>query len=187
MVRGQETSPLVAVYYELVRLKQLDRQGWLRRGISEERCESVAEHSFGVALVAYLVAEEHFPELDLSKVLRLALLHDLGEIDAGDLTPADNVSRREKHRRERRSVVRVLGKLPRGAEYIALWEEYERQESPEARFVRQIDRLEMALQASAYEHREGVDLGEFFSSAEDSLSAAPLRRLLDELKALRPP
>ncbi|MCP4655236.1 MAG: HD domain-containing protein, partial [bacterium] len=47
VVRGQETSPLVAVYYELVRLKQLYRRGWLLRG-PEKRCESVAEHSFGV-------------------------------------------------------------------------------------------------------------------------------------------
>ena len=186
MVRGKKTSPLVAVYYELVRLKQLCRRGWLRRGIPKERCESVAEHSFGVALLAYLVAEEHFPELDLSKVLRLALLHDLGEIDAGDLTPADNVGPREKHRRERQSVVRVLGQMPQGAQYIALWEEYERQESPEARFVRQIDRLEMALQASAYEHREAVDLAEFYASAASSQTAAPLRRLLAELEDLRP-
>lgn len=180
-------SPFLAAYFELLHLKHLYRQGWLHRGIPEKQCESVADHCFGVALLAYFLAEEHFPELDLPKVLRLALLHDVGEVYAGDLTPADGVSAGEKHERERQSVVRVLGKLPRGPEYVALWEEYERQESPEARFVRKVDRLEMALQAGAYEHLYGADLSELFASARDGLNDPPLRRLLAELDDLRPP
>lgn len=183
--RAGRIPPIIEAYFEFCHLKQLYRQGWLQRGVPPERCESVAEHSFGVTLLAVLLAEAHFPDLDAEKVIRIALLHDLGEIYAGDLTPADNVDADEKHRRERVSVEKVLLKLPRGARYVALWEEYERQETPEAQFVRQIDRLEMALQASVYEHQQLADLGEFFTSAGEAVTLPELRAVLEALKGVR--
>ncbi len=123
--------------------------------------------------------------MDVLKVLRMALLHDFGEIYVGDITPADAIDRDEKYRLERRAVLQVFNKLPRGADYIDLWEEYEQGVSPEARFVRQLDRLEMALQASVYEHQQLADLSEFFVSAEQALTAPGLQSLLEALKALR--
>ncbi len=148
LLRDKDVSAFLEAWFEITHLKQLYRQGWLGRGVGAERCESVADHSFAVALLVLLLAEASFPGLDREKLLRLALLHDLDEIHAGDLTPADGVTAREKSERERRSVVRTLGKLPGGAGYVELWEEYERQTTPEARLVRQVDRLEMALQAA---------------------------------------
>jgi putative hydrolase of HD superfamily len=185
-LRGRETPPLVEAYFEINHLKQLYRQGWLRRGIPRERCESVAEHSFAVALLALLLADVQAPGLDLSKALRMALLHDLGEIYAGDLTPADAVSAGEKHRLEEQAVVQVLAKLPGGAAHVALWQEYERGASPEARYIRQVDRLEMALQASVYESQGLADLAEFFASAGHDLFLPRLRGILAALEALRP-
>ena len=178
-------SPLIEAYFEFNHLKQLYRQGWLQRGIPPSRCESVAEHTFGVALLALFIAETYAPTLDTSKVLRLALLHDFGEIYVGDLTPADGVNRAEKQQRERQAVTQVLHKLPRGATYVALWEEYERGESPEARFVRQMDRLEMVLQASVYEHQGLADLSEFFASVQPVLTDPAVREILQELEGLR--
>jgi putative hydrolase of HD superfamily len=183
-LQGRKTSPLIEAYFEFSHLKQLYRQGWLRRGIPPDRCESVAEHSFCVALLALFLADACLAGLDLSKVVRMALLHDFGEIYAGDLTPGDMVGPQEKHQLEEQSVVQVLKKLPHGTAYIALWEEYERGESPEAQFVRQVDRLEMALQASVYEHQGWADLAEFFASAEQATSMPPLRAILAELQAL---
>lgn len=184
-LQGKQTLPLIEAYFEFNHLKQLYRQGWLRRGIPPEQCESVAEHTFGVAMLAMFLADAHFPDLDLPKVLRLALLHDLGEIYSGDLTPADGVSPAEKKRREAEAVVEVLGKLPNGESYLELWREYEQQQSAEARFVKQIDRLEMILQASVYEHQELADLGEFFVSVEPVLNEPPFRTLWEALMALR--
>ncbi|ETW95356.1 MAG: phosphodiesterase [Candidatus Entotheonella factor] len=181
----RQVSPLIEVYFEFNHLKQLYRQGWLQRGIPHARCESVAEHTFGVAVLALLLAEAHFPDLDACKVLRMALLHDFGEIYAGDITPAHGIDRSEKVRLERQAVHQVFGKLTRGADYLALWEEYERGASPEAQFVRQIDRLEMVLQASVYEHQELADLSEFFTSVEQALSTPALQSILHELKAMR--
>jgi putative hydrolase of HD superfamily len=184
-LEGKQVLPLIEAYFEFNHLKQLYRQGWLRRGVPPERCESVAEHSFGVALLAMFLAEAHFPELEAGKVIRLALLHDFGEIYAGDITPSDGVSRAEKVRQEQAGVAQVLAKLPQGERYLALWEEYEQQRSPEARFVRQIDRLEMALQASVYEHQGLADLSEFFDSVREFLNEIQLQAILRELEEMR--
>jgi putative hydrolase of HD superfamily len=182
---ARQVVPLIEAYFEFNHLKQLYRQGWLQHGVPHARCESVAEHTFGVAMLAMFLADAHFPDLDASKVLRMALLHDFGEIYAGDITPADGLDRSEKLRLERHAVQQVLSKLGRGADYLALWEAYERGTSPEAQFVRQIDRLEMALQASVYEHQELADLSEFFTSVAQALSAPALQSILRDLIAMR--
>lgn len=178
-------SPIIEAYFEFNHLKQLYRQGWLQRGVPHARCESVAEHTFGVAVLALFLSAAHLPDLDVSKVLRMALLHDFGEIYVGDITPADGMDREVKRRLEQQAVQQVLHKLPRGADYIALWEEYERGASHEAQFVRQMDRLEMALQASVYEHQGLADLSEFFTSVERALSDPSLQAILHELTAVR--
>ena len=114
LLEDEKTGSFVRFYFELSHLKQIYRQGWLQRGIPAERCESVAEHSYAVAMLAMFVAEERFPELDSLQVLRLALLHDFGEIDAGDLTPSDGIGKAEKSGMERKSVERVCSLSPRG-------------------------------------------------------------------------
>lgn len=177
----QNLSPLAAAYFELVHLKQLYRQGWLRRGIPPERCESVAEHVFGMAMLAWWIADAHFPHLNRDKIIRMTLVHELGEIYTGDLVPADAVPVEEKHRREREGLWQVVGKLPLGAEYLALWEEYERGSTPEARFVKQIDRLEMAFQARVYQQQGFANLSEFFASAAAGVEDPVLREILAEL------
>lgn len=186
LLHGRKTLPLIEAYFELNQLKQLFRQGWLRVGLPPERCESVAEHSLFVALLCLFIAEGWFPEADASKVVRIALLHDLGEAYVGDLTPHDGVGREEKHALERQAVERILGKLPRGAEYVALWDEYEHGSSFEARLVRQVDRLEMGMQACVYEHQGAGDLSQFYASVEKALESPELRAVLAELEALRP-
>lgn len=183
---GQALLPLIQTYFELNHLKQLYRQGWLRVGIPPERCESVAEHSLGVALLCLFIADTWFPEADGAKVVRIALLHDLGEARVGDITPHDGVSHGQKHALERQAMEQILRGLPRGAEYLALWEEYEQGTSFEARLVRQVDRLEMALQACVYEHQGFGDLTQFFASAEKALESPELRAVLAELQATRP-
>lgn len=185
-LNGRATLPLIEAYFELHHLKQLFRQGWLRAGIPRERCESVAEHSYFVALLCLFLADSHFPEADAAKLVRMALVHDAGEARVGDITPHDGVLPEEKHARERRAVEEMLGRLPRGAEYVALWDEYERGASLEARLVRQVDRLEMGLQACVYELQGAGDLSQFFASAEKALDAPALKSVLAELRALRP-
>ena len=175
----------VRAYFELSHLKQLYRQGWLKRGISTRRCESVADHSFATALLTYWLARAEFPELDAERVLQMALMHDLGEIYVGDLTPQDQINPQSKHEQERRAVNQIFDNLPGGNTYILIWEEFEAAISPEARFVRQIDRLEMALQACLYEHQGETGLQEFFDSADLAVSDLRLRRIFDTLLSCR--
>lgn len=169
---------LAAVYFEFNRLKQLYRQGWLQQGLSRERCESVAEHSFGVALLSMLFAQTRPSGIDALKTIKMALLHDFGEIYTGDFTPQDAFPLDEKHELEYQSVLSVFRHWPDGADLIAIWEEFERGETGEARLVRQADRLEMAFQALIYDRQNLVDPASFLSSASRALEDPELQLIL---------
>jgi putative hydrolase of HD superfamily len=173
-------APLITAFFEVCHLKQLYRQGWLRGGVPRERCESIADHSFGVAMLASWLAQAR-PELDAAKVVRMALLHDLGEVYAGDIIPSDGVNEAEKHQREAEGVRKILSRLPEGEGAIQLWDEFEAGISPEARFVRQVDRLEMGLQAAVYQRQGLIPGDEFFKSARQALVEPDLSALLDEI------
>lgn len=179
-------SALLKSCMEFNHLKHLFRQGWLRAGITRARCETVAEHTLGVSLLALFLADEHFPKINKAKLLRMALLHDFGEIYAGDIIPADGVSLARKHRLEKTSVRKVLGRLPRGRQYLALWQEFEDGRTAEARLLRELDRLEMALQACAYEREGLADLSRFFASADKAVTSPALRKVLRNIQRARP-
>ena len=181
---GKKSLPIIEVFYEFNHLKSLYRQGWLRHGISKEQCETVAEHSMGVALLALFLADERFPEMDKGKLILMGLLHDFGEIYAGDIVPG-KMSLADKHELERKSVERVFSRLSKGKEYLAVWEEFEAGKTAEARFMKEIDRLEMGLQASVYEQEGPVDLSVFFDSTDKALTTPALREILAALRNLR--
>jgi putative hydrolase of HD superfamily len=178
-------DPIISTYFDICHLKQLYRQGWLLREIPPEYCESVADHTFGVAMLAMLLAKAHFPELDQARLLQLALIHDVGEVHVGDIVPGAGIGPNEKYQLEKESFSLVFGNIPRREEYQSLWDEYEQGKSPESRFIRQVDKLEMALQASLYEHQLGFDLGDFFTSAEKAIESDELKKILVELENLR--
>ena len=110
----------------------------------------------------------------------VALVHDLAESLVGDITPHDGVSADEKRRREEEAM-RALAELSGDGEILDLWREYDAAESPEARFVKELDKLETAMQAAEYERRDGVALDEFRATADARLSTPLLRDLLAAL------
>ncbi len=172
---------LLQVYFEFAQLKNLLRQGWLQGGLSEKKCESVADHSFASAILAWLVADEYRPDLDIEKIIKMALLHEVGEIYAGDLTPNDNVSPNEKFLLEYSSMKKVLSKLPNSKAWCELWEEFDRGKTPEAAFVKQIDKLEMALQAKIYEKNNEFQAEGFFESAQKVMDSDEFKILFAEM------
>lgn len=172
------TEPLLDVLLEALGLKALPRTGWGRRGVPHP--ESVAAHSWGVAWLTLVLLP---PELDRERALTYAVLHDLAEVRTGDLTPHDGVSAATKHAREREVMQALCAGLPRGAAVLGAWDAYEAQDDPEARFVRQLDRLDMALQAVAYQASTPADLTEFLSSAAGVVRDPALVPLLDALRA----
>jgi putative hydrolases of HD superfamily len=152
---------VVKLYSEINKLKELTRAGWLKH-LPKEKCEHVADHCFNMALLALFTAERYYPELDVLKVVKMALIHELGEIYAGDITPYDTISAEEKFKKEKESFEKVFESFTNKDEYIALWQEFEAGNTPEARFVRNIDIIEMALQAKTYENKYELDLHEAF-------------------------
>jgi len=145
-------------------LKALPRAGWVRAGVQQP--ESVAAHSWGVGWLVLVLCPEG---VNRERALAMAVVHDLPEIIAGDITPHDGVSGEDKHAREASALAMLTGDLPAGDEVRTLWNEYEAGATPEARFVKACDKLDMALQASVYAADQGVDTAEFVTSALEKL------------------
>jgi putative hydrolase of HD superfamily len=99
-------------------------------------------------------------ELDLQRVLELCILHDIAEVRVGDITPHDDIHPDEKHRLETQAIHEM------GIEASEIFAEYESQSTPESRFVRYLDKLDMALQAEIYES-QNLDLSEFKKAVEE--------------------
>jgi len=176
---------LLRFFHLAGRLKETPRAGWSLRGIAAP--ESVAEHSHRMALLALVLAPRAEPPLDAARCVAMALVHDLAEALVGDITPFDGVDAREKRRREEEAM-RTLAALEDDDGLLGLWREYAAAETPEARLVKELDRLETVLQASEYGAREDVGhaaLGEFWDGAAARLSSAGTRALLDALRRER--
>lgn len=129
---------------EIDKLKQVLRQTSL---INQSRKENDAEHSWHLAIMAILLSEYAAEDIDLLQVLRMVLIHDLVEIDAGDTFCYDQAALADQAQREQRAANRIFGLLPadQAAELRAVWEEFEARKSPEARFAAALDRLQPLL------------------------------------------
>ncbi|MCF7802226.1 MAG: HD domain-containing protein [Candidatus Marinimicrobia bacterium] len=162
-------------------LKQTKRAGWLQSGITPAEGESVADHSFFVALLALLIAPAEGEHINREKAVQMALLHDLAESVIGDLTPEDGVTATEKFNREKSALQQLLGDIPDGEALMMLWLEFEQGDSPEAEFVRRLDKLEMALQAARYEKSTGINLAHFFTGVSELFHQGELTPALYQL------
>jgi putative hydrolases of HD superfamily len=125
---------------EIDRLKGVLRQSYL---IDSDRHENSAEHSWHLAVAAMVLAEHAKERIDVSKVIRLVLVHDLVEIDAGDTFIYDDAGNVGKAAREQKAANRLFGVLPedQGQTFMALWREFEDRQTPEAKFAFALDRL----------------------------------------------
>jgi putative hydrolases of HD superfamily len=145
---------------EVDRLKEIFRQTVL---INSRRAENDAEHSWHICLMVLVLAEHaNSPGLDVLRVLKMLLVHDIVEIDAGDTFAYDTARMADQHAREVKAAERLFGLLPsdQAAEFRALWDEFEARETPEARFAAAVDRfqpmlLNCATEGSAWQ-RHGV-------------------------------
>lgn len=134
----------VAFLLEADRLKSVLRRTTLADG---SRRENSAEHSWHLALFAIALHEHAEGDVDLLRVLKMLVLHDLVEIDAGDTFAYDEVGRADQQERERRAADRIFGFLPtdQEMELRALWDEFDLRETDDARFAAAVDRLQPVL------------------------------------------
>lgn len=170
-----ERSPLaltrlerqLAFVIEIDKLKAILRQTRLMDGT---RRENDAEHCWHLAMMALVLSEHAAPGVDLARVLKMLLIHDIVEIDAGDtFIYATGDAAASQAEREARAGDRLFGLLPpdQGVELRSLWEEFEARASAEARFARALDRLQPLLQ----NHRNGGGTWREFGIRADQVLA----------------
>lgn len=154
-------------YDELVALKKLVRRGWLLRLDNKERLESDAEHIFSCQMLAAKIIRDKKLQIDQDKVLKMLLYHEIGEIEVGDITVADNIPLAQKYHDEQIAVKNFAVKYDM-PEIYDLWEEFEENKTPEARFCKMIDKLDSVMQAKEFanEYNKPELFDEFYHTAE---------------------
>ena len=174
-------------------LKDVERAGWVLRGV--ERPESVADHSFGTAMLCLLYAHE--AGVDSSRALVVAVVHDIAEVVTGDhIARADPSDRQVTEAAKAVAEQHAIEVLPASEAILEVWREYENRSTPEAVFVRDMNLIDMCLQVLRYERERRYDdsrpvpsvggyvhLDEFFASAESRLATEVGKRLFSQVEA----
>ncbi len=181
---------------ELQRLKRLDRTGWTLRGLPNGT-ESVAAHSFGVSVTAMFLADEMAArglQLEMERVLRLALVHDWAETRVGDMprTATHYFGAEARKLAEGKAFADIIvGAGPAEADYQKLYDDYEQRQSIEARIVKAADVIDLLVQAYALERAGAKGLDEFWEVAITAdfqlppIAKSVVREVLDSLLAER--
>lgn len=144
-------------YYQFIKeaekLKSVTRTAWSQKG----RRESTAEHSWRLALFAGIISED-YPKLNITKVLMMCLIHDIGELEDGDVSAVLRPDSRQKDQKEIEAAKRVFSLLPSpsGERLLKLLEEYQEAQTPEARLVKALDKAETIIQ-----HNQGMNPEDF--------------------------
>ncbi len=130
----------IGFIFEADKLKSVLRRSYL---LNENRHENSAEHSWHLSVMALILAEHANADVDMLRVLKMLLVHDIVEIDSGDTYIYDVAGNHTKAAREQEAARRIFGLLPddQSAELQQLWQEFEARETPEARFAAALDRL----------------------------------------------
>lgn len=175
----RESSDLIRFSEFVLALKTIPRKGWQKK-LGMKNPESVADHAYSVAILSMLLSDMR--KLDTGKILKMALLHDLAESVTGDITP-EQMSRAKKEKLEHAAMKKILGTLDvkLQKQYLSIWREYEKNLTPEARLLHQIDKLEMALQAKKY-RKGGISkkkIEPFFDSARNVIRDTDLLKIID--------
>ncbi|EDW77516.1 uncharacterized protein Dwil_GK24540 [Drosophila willistoni] len=171
----------IVQFMELIgNLKHTKRTGWVLRDVSD--CESISGHMYRMSMLTFLL--DGSEGLNQIRCMELALVHDLAESLVGDITPFCGVSKDEKRAMEFKAMEDICKLIePRGKRIMELFEEYEHGQSPESKFVKDLDRLDMVMQAFEYEKRDNCLLKhqEFFDSTEGKFNHPFVKKLVNEI------
>ena len=171
----------VLEYYILCnKLKDVVRTGWIDWKVNRERVESIAEHIFGVQMLAIAMKSEFEYDIDIMKVIYMLAIHELGETIIGDLTQFQ-ISKEEKEKIEHEAVHNILSSLIDGEKIEALFLEFDAHETPEAMFAYQCDKLECDIQCKLYDQEGGVDLSD--QEGNTTISNELVKKLLENGKS----
>lgn len=174
-------SDVITFYMQTAQLKNIYRQGWFEL-VGEDHYvefESVADHSWAVALLAISIIHDKQLPYSIEKCLKIAIIHDLNEIYAGDFTPLSNVSNAEKECAHNASIEKLLDSVNFNNSFKELVVEYEAQQSDEAIFIKQVDKLECVMQAACY----GINVN-YMKYSLKNITHHALLDIVEELKTL---
>ncbi|XP_071951348.1 5'-deoxynucleotidase HDDC2-like [Antedon mediterranea] len=185
---GVSSSPQMKMlrFFSMIhKLKTIKRAGWVRTRVSNP--ESVPDHMYRMAIMSMFIPSS--TGVNKNRIMKLALIHDMAECIVGDITPFDNVSKDEKYRREQEAMQELteLAGPEVGQEIYTLWKEYEQQSTPEAKWVKDLDRYEMIQQAFDYEKQENKlgSLQEFFDCTKGKFQNEEIKEWVNELERQR--
>lgn len=149
----EKLNDAMRFYLLATQLKYKIRSGWdeTHWNISKERIESIAEHVYGTCILALSIDSEFGTNLDINKVVKMLIIHEIGEVIIGDITPFDNITPEEKMRIEHEGMEKVIGNLIKKEEYFSLLIEFDAKETKEAIFAHHCDKLEADIQAKVYQ------------------------------------
>lgn len=173
----------VLKFLELINnLKHLPRRGWEFNKL--KNFEPIAAHMYSMGIMTFLLGNNS--ELDRFKCLQLALVHDLAECIVGDITPHDNIPEQTKHAMEDEAMKEITSHIGEVGTFIyTLYKEYEAKETPEAKFVKDLDRFDLLCTAVHYERRDKCKLQEYFDSLKGKFENPFVCKLVDELEKQR--
>jgi putative hydrolase of HD superfamily len=180
--KKSDARSVLKLFLQSGRLKTERRRGWVKKlGLSHP--ESVADHSYRTALMAMVISDSR--GLDTERALRLALLHDLPEAIVGDAMPEER-SGKHKTDVETEALEEMLKDVPQAVRrlYRGVWSDFVEGKSEEARLVRQLDKLEMAIQAREYADASGdpKPAREFWASARALVTDEGLLEILRQVE-----
>ncbi|CAB4440540.1 unnamed protein product [Rhizophagus irregularis] len=171
---------LLEFFHIVENLKKTKRTGWIQFNIKNP--ESISDHMHRMSILALLLNDD---DLDKNKCVKMAVVHDLAEGIVGDISPAEGITKEEKHRREMEAMQHIckelLGNSLQSQEIFSLWQEYENGETMEAKFVKDLDKFEMILQAFEYEKSDKKDLSEFFETTRGKFNHPLVKSWVEEL------
>lgn len=153
----EKAEKVVRFYGLCSRLKDVVRSGWKVWHVERGRLESVAEHVYGTQMLAIAMWSEYGYDLDLAKVIMMLAVHELEEMVIGDVIPFE-ASAEEKKLRGREAVVELLSGLDGDTPVRELADEFYAQETAEARFAKECDKLEADLQCRMYDEEGCINL-----------------------------
>lgn len=172
-----DKAKTVVEYYVICnKLKDIIRTGWKDWGVKRQRVESVAEHIYGVQMLAVAMWAEYKYEIDIRKVLSMLAIHELEETVIGDLTMFQ-IDKDKKAELGHKAVKDILSKLALGYNFEELILEFDARETAEAKFAYQCDKLECDLQCRIYDEESCVDLSN--QSSNSTAQDKAVKVLLD--------
>ena len=165
-----EPEQLISFFESVIRLKSVKRAGWVSK-VGIANAESVSDHTYSMCMMGMILSD--ILGMDTERVTKMILIHDLAESITGDFIP-NKITRVRKKTEERKAMKHILRRVPSvvRSSYEKLWQEYRSNKTSVSRFVHQLDKLEMAIQAVEYANQgyPQKTLLQFFVSAKRSMS-----------------